>query len=227
MKHTTGADEPGEPLPLSPAYPWRHNLLCLLPTAALLLALGLTFRSESGLKAFFYDFRMARPLLTQALEFITDHGVILLNIPYIVLLVRAWNRKSVSGKRFVISYILSLAVVLLVVQMIKGGVGRARPFLDVREFMPWSWDADYDSFPSGHTTEALSAAIPLADTLRRTHWSLLLGLAASLIPFTRMYLGMHFMTDVLGGLVMGSLCGMLCWRICEYLENRGETPTAD
>lgn len=66
---------------------------------------------------------------------------------------------------------------------------------------------DY-SFPSGHTSVSFSVAAALYFAKEKKLWipSLILAI---LISFSRMYLYVHYPTDILGGIVLGVLCGYL------------------
>lgn len=68
---------------------------------------------------------------------------------------------------------------------------------------------DY-SFPSGHTSVSFSvvAALYLAKEKKLFIPSLLIAI---LISFSRMYLYVHYPTDILGGIVLGILCGYLSY----------------
>lgn len=63
-------------------------------------------------------------------------------------------------------------------------------------------DIEY-GFPSGHTSIALAFWIILAWLFRKKWLTILSGMLIVFIPFSRMYLGVHFLADVLGGIVVG------------------------
>ena len=72
------------------------------------------------------------------------------------------------------------------------------------------------SFPSGHT--AISFAVVTVLFLRKErYWYLSLVLAV-LIAFSRMYLYVHFPTDILGGCLLGILCGVLAVGIFRVID---------
>lgn len=70
------------------------------------------------------------------------------------------------------------------------------------------------SFPSGHTTSSFAAAGVLAKYFK--HYALGFFILASLIAFSRLYLYVHYPTDVLAGIILGSICS----RIIIYLFSR-------
>lgn len=76
---------------------------------------------------------------------------------------------------------------------------------------------DY-SFPSGHTTAAFATAVCLL-FCRNRFWPFFM-LFAAVMAFSRLYLYVHFPTDVLAGCVIGFLCGWAGWRTGKSVWNR-------
>ena len=65
--------------------------------------------------------------------------------------------------------------------------------------------ADY-SFPSGHTAASFAAVAALYFAGAKKWWKITLPLAI-LMAFSRMYLYVHYPTDVLGGMIVGCAAG--------------------
>jgi undecaprenyl-diphosphatase len=104
--------------------------------------------------------------------------------------------------------------------VLKSVFGRPRPTI-----VPPLAVVDSPSFPSGHAMFAAAVYLTLGAILARTttRWRLrlyFLGVALAvtgLIAFTRVYLGVHYPTDVLAGMTAGALWAILCdfaaWRL--------------
>lgn len=104
--------------------------------------------------------------------------------------------------------LLSLLAVLLLGNLIlKPSVARLRPcWLDRSVPLLIEVPKDY-SFPSGHSMASFAAAASLWFADRR--WGCLALLLAGLIAFSRLYLFVHFPTDVLCGILLGILAAWL------------------
>lgn len=98
----------------------------------------------------------------------------------------------------------------LLVETIKAFANRDRPFLTLDKTRVIGWQEKGDSFPSGHTTQ-----IFFLTTLFIHHFQLgimettLLYAVAALVGFTRIYVGAHYPRDVIAGMVLGSVWGLL------------------
>ena len=75
--------------------------------------------------------------------------------------------------------------------------------------------ADY-SFPSGHTAASFAAVAALYFAGARKWWKITLPLAI-LMAFSRMYLYVHYPTDVLGGMIVGCAAGYFGNRLAAHL----------
>lgn len=95
---------------------------------------------------------------------------------------------------------------LLVEIIIKPLVGRMRPTIDMGAIIVGSMKHD-PSFPSGHATIAWAMAIVLSTYEPR--WKKYFFVLAALISLSRVYLGVHYPLDVLGGTGIGIIIGWL------------------
>jgi len=102
--------------------------------------------------------------------------------------------------------------------ILKHVVKRIRPSEDIPAWnlliaKPLSY-----SFPSGHTTSSFAAAGVLAKYIKRYAFGFL-GLA-SLIGFSRLYLYVHYPTDVLAGIVLGLMCSGIIIYLFDKEDNK-------
>jgi len=110
----------------------------------------------------------------------------------------------------------AIAVQALLVFGTKVAVGRVRPWIAMG--LPAPIGAPHDgSFPSGHAAGAFCVAAFLAVAMpdrfpqspwRARSWAAFGVAIATMIALSRVYLGAHFPTDVLGGAMLGSVVGM-------------------
>jgi membrane-associated phospholipid phosphatase len=75
-----------------------------------------------------------------------------------------------------------------------------------------------NSFPSGHTATACALAFIIS--ARRRRWAALVWILAGLVGFSRIYLGLHWPTDVLGAAAIGVLCAWGVLRVAAARARR-------
>lgn len=131
-------------------------------------------------------------------------------IPFMVLAVMGqwWSGADRPGTRHVlVSAGLSFLLGLSFNQMLLLLVDRARPYAAgvTHLIVPPSADP---SFPSDHATAALAIAVSFAlgGMPRRARW---LGIAALLVSMSRVFIGTHYVSDVLGGWLTGAAAAMV------------------
>lgn len=118
---------------------------------------------------------------------------------------------------------LSVAGGVLLSSLLKSGFARPRP-----DLAPHADIVHTLSFPSGHAMSAAVVYLTLGALLARAqpHRRLKIYLASVgvvitvLVGISRVYLGVHWPTDVLAGWCVGSAWALLCWAVALYLERR-------
>lgn len=119
--------------------------------------------------------------------------------------------------------LLGLAASVLVGNvLLKNLVARPRPCrIDASVPLLIANPTDY-SFPSGHTLSSVISAVILAKTDRRFGYAAIP--LAVLIAFSRLYLYVHFPSDVLVAAVLGIIIGHLIFRFGDSLLNKLKAP---
>ena len=126
----------------------------------------------------------------------------------LVLLGFAWRRGSREWTRIFLTMLLAMLLAGAAGTLIKRAVPRARPSVhtDARWGGP-RFSSKYHSFPSGHTGASTAFFGVLLIARRR------LGLFCFAIPiligFSRMYIGAHYLSDVVCAAVLGILCAVV------------------
>jgi membrane-associated phospholipid phosphatase len=97
----------------------------------------------------------------------------------------------------------STAISFVATYLIKKLVGRPRPFIRNLKIVPVYIPGE-SSFPSGHTSTSFSTAMAVSRAYPKWYVIAPAFLWAGATGYSRMYLGVHYPTDVLGGAVLGS-----------------------
>jgi undecaprenyl-diphosphatase len=152
---------------------------------------------------------MANPVFDAVMPFITDKNNF--TIPFILIIL---GLLIFGGKKGRIAVLLGLVIVTLSDQLssavIKPLVERIRPchpnFLieGVRYLIGTKTSF---SFPSSHAANMASTATWFSYQYRRYTW--IFVMIAVLVGYSRIYVGVHYLTDVLGGYIVGVFCAFI------------------
>lgn len=130
-----------------------------------------------------------------------------------------------TGKRrSALAMLISVVGGVIISQTAKLAYGRPRP-----ELVPHGAEVYSASFPSGHSMMAAVVYLTLGALLARTQAeprvkAYILGsavLLALLVGVSRVYLGVHWPTDVLAGWALGAVWALLSWLGMLWLQRRG------
>ncbi len=151
------------------------------------------------------------PLMTGFMNFISllgKGGIFLIALSLALLFIRKTRRYGTA-----MAFGLLIGV-LLVNLFLKVWVARPRPYADINGFFYPLWvqlgshiESDM-SFPSGHTNAAFAAMTPLFLLgNKKVSWlAIVFGL---LMGLSRIFLVVHYPSDVIGGLITGTISGMI------------------
>lgn len=151
--------------------------------------------------------------LMPVLSLAGNHGTI-----WLLLLgaVAAFGKRA--GRKVALAGLVALAVGLLCSDLMKELTARPRPFVALEEVrllvgVPHSW-----AFPSDHTTSSFAAATGASLAARRLLgkvpiWGWVMLALAVAVSYSRLYVGVHWPTDVMAGTVLGAASGWLGARL--------------
>lgn len=132
----------------------------------------------------------------------------------------AWRRGNQKWTRIFLAMLLSAALAGLVAYGLKVSTGRVRPSVRVEKV--WHGPdsrSNYQSFPSGHT--AASAGFFAVLFFVSCRIGLLCFVISLFVGFTRIFLGAHYLSDVVAALLLGILAAVVVTQlIIPKIENR-------
>ena len=105
------------------------------------------------------------------------------------------------------SFLMLVAIFISFVvgeEVLKHIFQRPRPFLSLEGVNLLITPPGSFSFPSGHAANAFAASLVVARKVPRLAWPVLL--LTVIMAFSRVYVGVHYPMDVLGGALLGALC---------------------
>ena len=195
----------------------------LLGIGLVAIAIAISFYFDAAVRQFMvnHQVRGVRALMENVSRFgdWPEHfavGLLLLGV--------AWWRGNEKWKRIFLAMLIALAVTGLAGRVIKISTGRARPSVKVEHMWngPHFSDSKYHSFPSGHVDASTGFFGVLLLARRR------IGLACLPIPiligFSRLYLGAHYLSDVVCAAVLGFLCALIVWRFARKIDTPSSPP---
>ncbi len=124
----------------------------------------------------------------------------------------AWWRGSKKWTRIFLSMLIALGIAGVVGRGIQMATGRARPSVKIEQVLNRSrFSSKFHAFPSGH----VAASTAFFAVLLFANWRIGLGslLIPLLIGFSRIYIGAHYLSDVVFAAILGVLCALLTARL--------------
>ena len=117
--------------------------------------------------------------------------------------------------------------------IVKPLVGRLRPWEVFSAVKPLIPDPGDSSFPSGHASNSMAVAFAFWLNTRKSatvnskeercrlhRWSYVAIVFALMIALSRLYLGMHFPSDVIGGILIAIICSQIIYLINIKIESK-------
>jgi undecaprenyl-diphosphatase len=155
------------------------------------------------------------PLLDKSMVMLTslgDRGLIWILIAFALLITPKYRKIG-----FMTLCALAFSSILAD-EVLKQLIQRPRPFIiDPNVQLLITKPLSY-SFPSGHTASSFAAAVILVRTEKK-YRGYIISLA-SLIAFSRIYLFVHYPTDIIGGIIVGLLCSKIVFYFFDFWSKR-------
>jgi undecaprenyl-diphosphatase len=132
------------------------------------------------------------------------------------------------ARKYVAAWLMIIAVCggIALNDLLKVVFARPRPDLVYQAVRVFT-----SSFPSGHAELSATTYLTIAALLAQNHSSFKIGLyfialaalLTILIGISRIYLGVHYPTDVLGGWCIGAAWALGCWVLMAWLQSRDQS----
>lgn len=159
------------------------------------------------------------PVLDQFFILLTDFS------PFIIALAFVWIWFFKKGDKRTNQKIVVFAVLVAVLAVginyfINMLYFRPRPFVDGAFTLLIDKEADSPSFPSNHATGAFAVAIAILAKDRKLGWGLMV--LAILIAISRIFVGVHYPTDVLAGAAIAFIAFFIVQTIMNFIKPRNQ-----
>lgn len=173
--------------------------------------------SSGDLKIFhFINDSIKCKALDRLLPFLTHlGGAIITTLTCIMLMLSKKSELVSSGYKSAAALLSSH----IFIHYLKKIINRPRPFLKLNGVNTFKTDLKDYSFPSGHTTAAFSICVSLALSFPAMWMALVI--LAFIIGLSRIYIGVHYPTDVFIGMIVGTTFAIMSNSLVEgYIVNR-------
>lgn len=157
---------------------------------------------------------LRNPVTDPIVSFFThlgDSGLLFIVLTLLLLLHPKTRRAGFAAACALVFSLLFTNVLL------KNIFQRPRPWLDCAGLVPLVTERDPNSFPSGHTSAAFAFALGSLRELPKRWMKAAAVVLAALMALSRLYVGVHYPSDVLAGFVVGDLAGLCGWLLAKQL----------
>lgn len=143
-----------------------------------------------------------------------DEGILWIILGIILLF---WKKTRPIGLTMLISLLFDF---LMINVTLKDLIARPRPFVVNEAITPLITDVSpYRSFPSGHSGGSFAAMFSLYRWVPKKVGVPALILAA-LVALSRLYVGVHYPTDILAGCVVGFMCSVWAYYLVRFVSKK-------
>ncbi len=166
---------------------------------------------------YFFNHTISLPVLDRFFSLITS--VSNWYIAYVILLGISWTKGGLRGKVAVFGIILLILVSDQTgYRILKEFFARPRPCDVLSDVITPLGCTGTFSFPSNHALNNFAAAFFFYKLFPNLKW--ILFITAALVSISRVYLGLHYPSDIIGGALIGILFGFIFAEIALLSENK-------
>lgn len=152
-----------------------------------------------------------------SLDFIMIFGAeTLIYLVFILTLVLAFKGRSPERKAIILA-IVSLPILVIIIKIIHLFYYENRPFI-THQLIPLISYGNDASFPSRHAS--ISSAIAFAYTYYKSQWASLFLLFMLWVGLSRIFVGVHYPLDILGGFIVGIISLVISKQIIKLIKNK-------
>ncbi|MDO5089625.1 MAG: phosphatase PAP2 family protein [Leptotrichiaceae bacterium] len=179
--------------------------------------LNIIQNAEIAAVKFFYTFQhsLQNDFFNKIMIFFTrlgDHGFIWIALSAVFLFIKKYRKTGIIS-------LLSLLICAITVNVIlKPVIQRPRPFSEISDIILLINEPKDFSFPSGHTAASFVMIYVFFKNMRK-HFIFILTIAV-LISFSRLYLTVHYVSDVVAGILIGLFSGYIGQKIFEFYSKK-------
>ena len=128
-----------------------------------------------------------------------------------------FRKTRVAGVTVLVALIFNHVMINI---LLKDLVARPRPYVASDEIVTLIKQLSSFSFPSGHTSTSFAAAFAVLFMEKKRRYAIPAMIIAAMIGFSRMYVGVHYPGDILGGIVIGILSAFAASAIVKLVRVR-------
>jgi undecaprenyl-diphosphatase len=145
---------------------------------------------------------------------------------WLVLLAALATLGGEPGRKMALAGLAAFAIGFAASELVKEITVRPRPFLSLSDARLLVSAPSSYAFPSGHATSAFAAASGAVLTAKKLlgrvpPWGWAMLALAAAISYSRLYVGVHYPTDVAAGVLLGIACGRIGVWLATWRGKRG------